>query len=569
MKTSDKNCIKEEDENVKDVDYDTFLSSAGEFGLYQWLLFVSMLPFYIFGAFTYFGQMFMTEAAPNHWCWVPELENLTVEERRTIAIPLDENDRYGYSHCQTYVANWSEVLITGQKPNNSWPVAACANGWEFNKTEIPYPTISSEMGWVCERSSYQASAQSFFFVGSIIGGFIIGWIADRFGRLPAATCANMIACVAGIGSTYSTNFIQFTVCRFFVGMGYDNCMMMTYLLVLEYVAPKYRTLFANLPFAIFFTLGLTILPWISLACGHWKSIGLATSVPLAISLLTPFVMPESPRWLLTRGRVEDTINKVLSISRVNKKPIPPRLVEQFRTTATKNTDTSSKSVIQMMKSPLLRKMFFCICVEYMCVMIIFDVSARSVGQLEFDFFLSFTLVSLTELPSLLIVAFALDYTGRKWLMIGSTLVCFAFCLLTAFISDGLVSVLCAVIVRFTINIACNASMQWAAELLPTPVRGSGSSFIHICGYVATVISPFIAYLDVVAYYLPLTICACIGVLAVLLAFNLPETVNQDLPQTFEDTENLIKKQPFWDLPCINKEINDTGECYVNNSFELN
>lgn len=567
VKNSDKHNTKTGDEIAEDVDFDTFLLSAGEFGLYQWLLFFSTFPFYIFGGFTYFGQMFMTEVSPNHWCWIPELENLTAIERRTLAIPLDENNRFGYSHCQAYVANWKEVLNTDQKPNSSWPIAACRNGWEFNASEIPYPTISSELGWVCEKSSYQATAQSFFFIGSIVGGFIVGWVADRFGRLPAAASANMISCIAGIGSTYSTNFIQFTIFRFFVGMGYDNCMMMTYLLVLEYVAPKHRTLIANLPFALFYSLGLTILPWISLACGHWKVIGLATSIPLALALLAPFIMPESPRWLLAKGRVEDTIEKVLSIGRMNKKSIPSKIVEQFRLSSKKNADTSSKSLLQMLKSPVLRKMFICICLEYLCVMIIFDVSARTVGHLQFNFFLSFTFVSLTELPSLIIVAFALDYTGRKWLLIGVTFVCAVFSLLTAFITDGLVSVLCAMVIRFTINIASNASMQWGVELLPTPVRGSGSALIHICGYIATVISPFIAYLDVIAYYLPLTISGCVALLAIFLAFNLAETAKRDLPQTFEDSENLVKNQPFWDFPCTNKQT-EIKSAYVNNSFEL-
>lgn len=555
-------------EKGDEVDFDTFLSTAGEFGRYQWFLFFSTFPFYIFGGFTYFGQMFMTEAPPNHWCWIPELENLTDLERRNLAIPSDSYARFGYSQCQAYVANWSEVLITGQKPNSSWPVAPCQYGWEYNTTEIPYPTISSELGWVCEKNSYQASAQSFFFVGSIVGGFIIGWVADRYGRLPAATCANMISCVAGIASVYATNFVEFTVCRFFVGMGYDNCMIMTYLLVLEYVAPKYRTLMTNLPFAIFYTLGLVILPWISLACGHWTYIGLATSVPLALSLLAPFIMPESPRWLLSRGRVDDTIDKVVNIGRVNNKPVPAKLVEQFRASASKNeSDNECTSIIQMMKRPLLRKMFVFTCLIYMCFMIIFDVSARSVGHLNFDFFLSFTLVSLTEFPSLLIVSLVLDLTGRRWLAIMSLAVCCVFCFLTAFITDGLASVMFSVIVRFTINMACNTAMQWGAEMLPTSVRGSGSSIIHICGYIATVISPFIAYLAVVSYWLPMAICGFVGIFALVLTFLLPETAKKDLPHTFEDTEDMIRKQKLWDFPCAQKQ-NDVSDGHVNRSFEL-
>ncbi|XP_030019880.2 carcinine transporter [Manduca sexta] len=207
---------KEDTELVKDVDYDQLLSAAGEFGRYQVYLFFLMGPFYIFGVFSYFSQLFLTEVSPNHWCRIPELENLTLIERRELAIPTD-NSIFGYSRCTEFVANWTEVLASGIKPNDTWGTQSCQHGWEFNQTEIPYPTISSELGWVCDRASYQATAQSIFFVGSIIGGFIVGWIADRFGRLPAAVVSNLIGCVAGVGSTFAQNFLVFTICRFFMG----------------------------------------------------------------------------------------------------------------------------------------------------------------------------------------------------------------------------------------------------------------------------------------------------------------------------------------------------------------
>lgn len=141
----------------EDVDYDQLLSSAGEFGLYQFLLFISSFPFYIFGAFSYFTQLFITEVSPNHWCWIPELANLSENDRRTLAIPKDDSP-FGYSRCQVFVANWTDVLTSGIKPDQSWTTQPCQNGWEFNKTEIPYPTISSEMGWVCDKGSFQATA---------------------------------------------------------------------------------------------------------------------------------------------------------------------------------------------------------------------------------------------------------------------------------------------------------------------------------------------------------------------------------------------------------------------------
>lgn len=45
--------------------------------------------------------------------------------------------------------------------------------------------------------------------------------------------------------------------------------------------------------------------------------------------------------------------------------------------------------------------------------------------------------------------------------------------------------------RFCLNMAANVSLQYAAELLPTPVRTQGVSLIHIVGILAHAIAPYI------------------------------------------------------------------------------
>ncbi|XP_047022668.1 carcinine transporter-like [Helicoverpa zea] len=546
------------------VDYDDLISSAGEFGRYQLLLFIATLPFYAFGVFVYFSQMFITEVSPNHWCKIPELENLTDIQRRDLGIPKDETARFGYSQCKMYVANWTEVLATSQTPDPTWSTVPCQYGWEFNKTEIPYPTISSDLEWVCEKNSYQASAQSIFFFGSIIGGFIIGWVSDRFGRVPAAVISSLLGCIGGFASTFAQNFIQFAAARFVMGAAYDNCMIMAYLLVLEYIAPKYRTMIANLSFAIFYCFFVTALPWIALACGHWKTISLVTSLPLALAVFSPLILPESPRWLLSKGRIDEAVKKVLVIGRINRKEIPPKLIEQFKLSANNAKEEQSESCLEILKRPVIRKMFLLICFEYMCCTIVFDGLVRSIGQLDFDFFMSFSLVSFTEFPSMIIVAFIMDILGRRWLTIGVMFVSFIFCLLTVFAS-GIESVVFAVVARFAVNMSYSACMQWAAEILPTSVRGSGVSIVHICGYVATCLSPYIVYLKVYIYWLPLVVVGCIAGIGGLIALGLPETARKDMPHTFDDAEDLAKNQRLFTLPFLEMKKQKKGE--VNESFE--
>lgn len=61
--------------------FDDLLPQIGEFGRYQKILFLLMIPFSFFLVFVYFTQIFITLVPEEHWCRVPQLEHLTVDER--------------------------------------------------------------------------------------------------------------------------------------------------------------------------------------------------------------------------------------------------------------------------------------------------------------------------------------------------------------------------------------------------------------------------------------------------------------------------------------------------------
>ena len=73
-------------------------------------------------------------------------------------------------------------------------------------------------------------AQAIFFGGAIVGGLIFGWMADRYGRIPALVSTNLIGCGAGIATAFVNSFWAFCVCRFLVGLAFDNCFTMMYIL---------------------------------------------------------------------------------------------------------------------------------------------------------------------------------------------------------------------------------------------------------------------------------------------------------------------------------------------------
>ena len=59
---------------------------------------------------------------------------------------------------------------------------------------------------------------------------------------------------------------------------------------------------------------------------------------------------------------------------------------------------------------------------------------------------------------------------------------------------GTLTVTMAILARLGVNIAANIGFQYAAEMLPTVVRAQGVSLIHIIGYIAHIVGPYVIYL---------------------------------------------------------------------------
>lgn len=136
-----------------------------------------------------------------------------------------------YSKCSMFNVNYTDVLQQGiTEANQTWPTTTCLYGWSYNFSDVPYTTIATELDWVCENSAKGTYAQAVFFLGAILGGLLFGWLADKFGRIPAMIACNLVGCVAGVATAFMTTFWGFAMMRFFVGFAFDNCFVMMFIL---------------------------------------------------------------------------------------------------------------------------------------------------------------------------------------------------------------------------------------------------------------------------------------------------------------------------------------------------
>jgi len=111
--------------------------------------------------------------------------------------------------------------------------------------------------------------------------------------------------------------------------------------------------------AIFFTGAACLLPWIAYFLADWKLLAIATSAPLLLAIFTPFVVPESARWLVSQGKVDKAIGILKKLEKGNGRQVPPQTYQIFADSCKRmreqEAQNGSYSVLDLFKSPRLRR----------------------------------------------------------------------------------------------------------------------------------------------------------------------------------------------------------------------
>ncbi|CAF4896743.1 unnamed protein product [Pieris macdunnoughi] len=519
--------VENKPKTIEDVNValESVIQHAGEMGLYQKLLFFAMFPFAIMWTFVYFGHMYLT-LTPEHWCKVPELEGLEAELRRSLSIPM--NSAGSYERCRMFDANWTQVLETLQPPDEGTPLILCNNGWEFLFNVIPYETIATEREWVCNKASYIPIVTTFGFAGTLLGVMTLGVLADYFGRVPLIIVANLCGFLGGVGTLFTTGFWDYAICRFIVGLSNNQCFMLMYILVLEYVGSSHRTLVANMSIALFFGSGCLVLPWLAYGIADWRILQIVMVTPIVAVIAVPFLLPESARWLSTTGKVDKALKMIRRVEKVNKKEIPQDVIDHFMEVS-KEKPASEAGVLEFIKTPELRLTSVLLIVAIMSTTLTFDTVLRMSENIGLNVFITFTISAATEVPSTSLLVFLLDRFGRRWLVFCPTIATIVLNMTNAFVTNNLASGALLVSARFFNIMAYNTLIQWTPELLPTSMRASGGALIFTCGNLTLLLSSFVVFSAQYWQGLPFLIISVFAVLAASCALFIPETKGKPMP----------------------------------------
>jgi MFS family permease len=140
--------------------------------------------------------------------------------------------------------------------------------------------------------------------GAACGGWVFGWLGDRYGRARAmawaVTCYSLVTAITYVVASPS----QLLLLRFLVGLGIGGVWPNAVALVAEAWPNASRPFVAGVlgtaANAGFILLGLVGMMWL-VTVDSWRWLTFVGAVPLLLALFIRAFVPESPKWLATRA----------------------------------------------------------------------------------------------------------------------------------------------------------------------------------------------------------------------------------------------------------------------------
>ncbi|KAG7281204.1 hypothetical protein CRUP_022869 [Coryphaenoides rupestris] len=317
--------------------YEDAVRFLGEWGPFQQSVFFFLCFTFIPNGFTALSIVFIGDT-PAHRCLIPAHANVTTVWINS-SIPLQEHSgEFTFSKCSRYkldaITNFSEAGLLPSDVNLSHvQQEPCLDGWEYDHT-IYVSTIVSEWDLVCDDKWKGPLTSSVFFGGILAGSFFSGLISDRFGRKKVMFSSIAIQTVFSLSQVLSPSWPIFCVLHFVVGAGAISNYVSAFVIGIELFNTSVRTVFSTLGSTLFFDVGYLLIPLMAYYIRDWRMLILAFNIPTVLYVPFWWLIPESPRWLLSQGRVEEAEDILRQAAKRNNVQAPLVIFEHMHSLAT-------------------------------------------------------------------------------------------------------------------------------------------------------------------------------------------------------------------------------------------
>ncbi|GFO12742.1 solute carrier family 22 member 4-like [Plakobranchus ocellatus] len=340
---------------------------------------------------------------------------------------------------------------------------------------------------VCDRLWLKATITSAQMFGVMLGSVLSGLSGDYFGRKKSTYVALFLQAGLNVIAVFSSTWQMFIAFRFLIGITIGQGLVMIVPYPTEFLPKRWRHI---LPLMPLWPLGVMIMAATAWWLEDWSHLHIACAVITFVFTLGCFYVPESPRWLATQGKVDESYSALEKIARVNKKRLPPGVTEILLFSREQVSVLYKVKIVCPVVDRLGRRLA--------CVILM-------------------GIVVLTSFICVVLCVSASEHTRDVWI---SRL--------------GHVSAL-------FVATCWGASKLWVAESYPTVTRSLGYAFANFSSRVGGVLAPFLLNLDerLLFSYIMMGAMTLASMVSILF---IPETHNRALLETVNEEELCVTKE---------------------------
>uniref|UniRef100_A0A668B064 Solute carrier family 22 member 21 n=1 Tax=Myripristis murdjan TaxID=586833 RepID=A0A668B064_9TELE len=474
------------------TDYEAVTAFLGHWGPFQqavfFLLSLSIIP----NAFTGLSIVFIADT-PSHRCLLPADANLSAAWRNS-SIPVVRDSSSGDlvpSKCSRYkldvlqnfsergLVPWIDVNLSGVQQEG------CLDGWEHDHSTY-ISTIVSEWDLVCDDRWKKPLTSSLFFCGVLTGSFISGQFSDRYGRKIVLFATMAIQSVFTLIQVFSPSWPVFCALFFIIGVGHISNYVAAFVLGTEILNPPVRAVFSTVGVTLFFSLGYMMLPLIAFLIRDWRTLLLTLTLPGFLCMLFWWFIPESPRWLLSQGRVKEAELILRNAAKKNKVEAP-QVIFNLQSEKRKSQCVAAPACCLLLNNCLLRNT---IAIAYFALSLN---TSNLHGSAYFNCFLS----AAIEVPAYILSWLMYRCCPRRLILFSTLFLGGVMLLFIQLIPNNLIplAITLEMMGKFAVTVAFSVVYAYTAELYPTVLRNTALGACSMASRIGSISAPYFIYLS--------------------------------------------------------------------------
>jgi MFS transporter, putative metabolite transport protein len=368
--------------------------------------------------------------------------------------------------------------------------------------------------------------------GIFIGGLIFGWVTDRVGRQTMYVADLVVFVTASLLQFFVEGPLALFVLRLVMGIAIGADYAIGSALLSEFLPRRQRGRLLACLNAVW-TVGF-VAAYVAgyfmqdLGPEAWRWMLASSSVPAGVVLALRLGTPESPRWLLSKGRVEEA-------RQVVKEYIHPD-ADIDELLAERGNPTSYRKLFSrgLRKRTAFAGLFwFCQVVPYFAIFTFLPTVLEGLG-IEGEFS-SEVLLNLFLFAGAIVGVVIMDMMPRRTFTIGSFALLAVIGAALGFFPRAPVPVILLLFSIFAFVIAAAADLEsvYPAEIFPTEVRASGTGIAAAISRIGAAIGTFLLPTSVEQFGTGPTMLGATAVLLLGLALSVawaPETRHVSLSE---------------------------------------